>query len=123
VKALLIANESPVRSRLAETISELPDVHLEVKDPNNDADQILLQFHPDVIMIDIDQTQGHGLELIRRFREGRKERSPVIMALASSGSLYYRESCLAAGAMYFFNLAREQDWLLESLASLREQPG
>ena len=123
MKALLIANESPVRSRLTKTISELPDVHLEVKDPHNDADLILLQFHHDVILIDIDQTQGHGLELIRRFREGRNERSPVIMALASSISLHYRASCLAAGAIYFFNLAREQDWLLDSLASLREQLG
>jgi len=123
VKALLIANESPVRFRLAELISGLPDIHLEVKDPHNEADLILLQLHHDVILIDIDQTQGHGLELIRRFREGRSERSPVIMALASSGSLHYRESCLAAGAMYFFNLAREQDWLLESLASIQSQLG
>ena len=104
-------------------ISELPDIHLEVTDPPCEADQILPQFHPDVILIDIDQTQGHGIQLIRRFREGRSERTPVIMALASSGSLHRRESCLAAGVMYFFNLAREQDWLLDSLASIQEQLG
>jgi hypothetical protein len=45
------------------------------------------------------------------------------MAVAGSASIQYRASCLEAGAMYFFNLAREHDWLLESLASLREQVG
>ena len=77
MEVLLIARESPVRSRLAEMISELPDVHLEVTDPPNEADLILPQSHLDVILIDIDQTHGYGLEVIRQFRKGGSERSPV----------------------------------------------
>jgi len=110
-----------VRSRLAEMISELPDIQLEVTDLRVEAELILPEFDPDVILIDIDQTQGQGLEVIRQFRQGGSESSPVIMALAGSGSLHYRANCLAAGAMYFFNLERELEWLLDSLASIQEQ--
>lgn len=121
VKALLVARESPVRSRLIELISEVQGIRLEVRDPYDAADLIPRQLLPDVILIDIDQTRGHGLEIIRRFREGRSGHSPVIVALARSGSIHYRSSCLDAGAMYYFNLEREQEWLLDSLVSIRKQ--
>ena len=123
MKALLIARESPVRFRLAEMISELPGIQLEVTDLHVEAELILPEFHPDVILIDIDQPQAQNLEAIRRLRKGGSERSPVIMALAGSGSLHYRAGCHDAGAMYFFNLERELEWLLDSLASIREQQG
>jgi hypothetical protein len=45
------------------------------------------------------------------------------MAIAATRSLRYRSSCLEAGAMFFFNAVREQDWLIESLDSIREQLG
>ena len=122
MKVLLIAADSPVRERLAEAISELPGIHIEIREPGdiavNGTDRALL---PDVVLIDIDQSHGRGLDIIRRYHGLQEERAPVIMAIASSSSLLYRESCLDAGAIYFFNSEREQDWLLQSLASIQEQ--
>jgi len=43
------------------------------------------------------------------------------VAIANSRSLQYRESCRAAGAVFFFNPEREQYWLLDTLESIREQ--
>jgi CheY-like chemotaxis protein len=118
---VLIAGMSPVRTRLADMISELRDMHLDVEGPDVDASRIISHIHPDVVLVDIDQTNGHGLDIIRQFHERRNRRVPVIIAIASSRSLHYRASCLAAGALYFFNCMREQDWLLDSLRSIREQ--
>lgn len=123
MRIVLVAGDSPVRTRLAAMLAELPDLHLEVVGSSVDVDQIILQRNPDVVLIDIDQTNGHGLEIIRKLHERSSENTPVIMAIAMSPSLRYRARCLEAGAMYFFNAVREQDWLLESLLSVRVQLG
>jgi chemotaxis response regulator CheB len=123
MKTMLIAEASPVRTRLAEILSELPNVQVEMEGPFVDADLIMTKFNPDVVLIDIDLTQGHGLEIIRKFHEGLSGGTPVIVAIANSRSLRYRASCLEAGAIYYFNAVREQEWLLDSLASIREQLG
>ncbi len=121
---LLIDHETPLRTRLAGAISELADVQLQIQEPgSSEVDTTITELRPDVVLIDIDESRGSGLEMIKRIRARRQERRPVIMAIASSASIRYRESCLEAGAMYFFNCMREQDWLLESLASIREQLG
>jgi DNA-binding response OmpR family regulator len=124
VKTVLIASDSPTRSRLVDAISELADVHVEIQEPNEtEVDVMVARRHPEVVLIDIDQSCGRGLQIIRQLHGQRGERAPVIMAIASSTSLQYRASCLEAGAMYFFNRVREQDWLLDSLASIQEQLG
>jgi chemotaxis response regulator CheB len=123
VKTMLIADASPVRTRLAAMLSELPNIQLEMEGPFVDADLIMTKFNPDVVLIDIDLTQGHGLEIIRKFHQALSGGTPVIVAIANSRSLRYRASCLEAGAIYYFNAVREQEWLLDSLASIREQLG
>lgn len=105
-------------------ISELSDVQVEIQEPGKlEVEPTLALLHPDVVLIDIDQSRGRGLEIIRQIHGRRGEREPVIIAIASSSSLQYRASCLRAGAIYFFNRVREQEWLLESLAAMREQLG
>jgi chemotaxis response regulator CheB len=124
VKVLLIASESPVRERLAGAISELSDIQVKIQElSEEEIDRMIAQLRPDVVLIDIDHSRGRGLEIIKRIHGRRRERVPVIMAIASSTSLQYRTSCHEAGATYFFNRVREQDWLLDSLVSLREQLG
>jgi chemotaxis response regulator CheB len=124
VKVLLIDGQSPVSERLRGAISELSDVQVEMLEPDGvEVDERIARLHPDVVLIDIDESRSRGLEIIRRIHGKGAERGPVIMAIAGSTSIQYRASCLEAGAMYFFNRIREQDWLLESLTSLREQLG
>src|SRR5271157_3092706 len=98
VKVLLVDSESPVRKRLVGAISELSDVQVETREPREEeVDRTITQFHPDVVLIDIDQSNGRGLAIIRRIRGRRWESGPIIMAIASSASLQYRASCLEAG--------------------------
>jgi CheY-like chemotaxis protein len=124
MKVLLIAIDSPVRERLAEMISELPDVQVEIQQPGEAEENRTTMLHrPDVVLVDIDHSRGRGLEIIKQIHARPGERGPVIIAIASSSSLQYRANCLQAGAIYFFNRVREQEWLLESLASMQEQLG
>jgi len=105
-----------------EAISELSDVNVEVGEPDGaEVDQTITQIHPDVVLIDIDQSHGIGLEIIKLAGGQRGKRVPVVMAIASSANLQYRASCLRAGALYFFDHVREQDRLVDSLESIRDQ--
>ena len=122
MKVLLLDIESPVSERLMGEISELPDMEVKIQEPSDwDPEHTVAEPRPDVVLVDIDHSRGHGLQIIRRLRGQSREKAPVIMAISSSPSLQYRASCLDAGAMYFFNRIREQEWLLDSLASIREQ--
>jgi CheY-like chemotaxis protein len=122
VKILLIDDDSPLSERLLGVLSELRDVHVEVHTPS-DVDQSIDRLQPDVVLINIDKSAGRGLEMIRAIHGKRRDRAPIIMAIASSASIQYRASCHEAGAVYFFDGVREQDWLLDSLASIQEQIG
>ncbi len=124
MKVLLFASESPVRERLADAISEVSGIQVEIQEPcDAGADRMSAQLLPDVVLVDIDHTRGRGIEIIKGIRGRRGGRMPIIMAIASSPSFQYRASCHEAGAMYFFNRGREQDWLIDSLASIRDQLG
>lgn len=87
MKVLFIADESPVRERLAGVISELPDIQVEIGEPRQmEVDQMITQIHPDVVLIDIDLSGGRGLEIIRQTHRQREEHVPVIIAIANSAS-------------------------------------
>jgi CheY-like chemotaxis protein len=117
MKAALLAGDSPVRVRLAQMLSDLPYLQLQVEDLEADLD---LMKGYDVVLIDIDQACGRGLQIIRKLREKRVGDTPTVVALASSRPLRYRASCLKAGATYFFDTTRELEWLLSALQSIRE---
>jgi DNA-binding response OmpR family regulator len=124
MNVLLLDKKSPLSERLIQEISELSDVHVRIQEPS-DWEQKPIEAEPrfDVILIDIDQSQGLGLDSIRRLRGRRGAGGPIIMVISSSPFLQYRANCLEAGAMYFFNRVREQDWLLDSLVAIQEQIG
>ena len=122
VKVLLVEGESPVRSRLSSAICELGEVQVEIQDPDwPEVEQDLARSRPDVVVVDVDCPQQEGLEIIRKIRSSMGKEAPVIVAISASKSLQYRSSCHEAGATYFFNRVREQDWLLDSLGSIRDQ--
>ena len=122
MKVLLIESESLVRERLVGEISELSEVRVEIQNPDGvEVDRTIAQFQPDVVLIDIDYSRGKGLEIIKRLHGQRVDGTPIIMAISSSSSLQYRASCHEAGATFFFNRLREQDWLLDSLVAIQEQ--
>lgn len=123
MRAVLVAGDSPVRTRLTEMLAELPFIQLEVQDPAVDPCEMVIQSHPDVVLVDIDQARGRGLSIIRDLRRQSGEYAPVIVALVSARPLRYRSSCLKAGAMYFFNTTRELEWLVAALESIRDQVG
>ena len=90
MKTILFAGASPVRERLAEMIAELRGVQLDVAEPDVDTVcPIIRQSRPDVILVEIDEAHGHGLEIIRRCRRQEGQGAPVIMAIANSRSLQY----------------------------------
>jgi two-component system, NarL family, response regulator DevR len=124
MKVLLIDDESPVRERLMEAMSEVPGVQVDVAASLSEGDAEAIQAsRPDVAVVDVHISQGRGLDLIRKIRTQFGANPPIIVAIANVSSVQYRVRCHEAGATYFFNRVREQEMLLESLSTLSEELG
>jgi len=122
MNVILLGSESPLSKRVIQEVSELSNVKVRIQEPSDwDQERMEAEPRPDVILVDIDQSQGFGLDIIRRLRGRPGAWGPVIMAISSSPSLQYRASCHEAGAAFFFNRLREHDWLLDSLVAIQEE--
>jgi DNA-binding NarL/FixJ family response regulator len=120
MKVMLIDGAEAVRERLSGVLSDLPGIEVMIQVTGTETlFPIIQRNRPDVVIIDINMTGGRGLDLIRGIRE--KGEYPVVIVLSSSSNLQYRRKCIEAGAMYFFDKVREQDWLFDTVLALKEE--
>ena len=99
------------------------DVQIKIQVPDDPGvDKTITQLHPDVVLIDIDHSQGKGIETIRKLHGRQAKRGQSSWRLPARIPFQYRASCHEAGAMFFFKISCvEQDWLMKSLAAIQEQ--
>jgi DNA-binding NarL/FixJ family response regulator len=117
MKAFLVHDANVVRDRLVELISELPGFEVAMEgNEGGEAFENILQKKPDVVIVDVQLRHGGGLNLIHRLSSHAP--APVLIALASAASPLYRQKCMAAGAVHFFDKARDQDALIATLAGM-----
>jgi len=117
MKVFLVHDANIVRDRLVGIISELPGFAVAMEgNEGGEAFENILQNKPDVVIVDVQLRHGGGLNLIHRLSAYTP--APIIIALASAASPLYRQECMTAGAMHFFDKSRDQDALLTALAGL-----
>jgi two-component system response regulator DevR len=117
MKVFLVHDPNAVRDRLTRIISELPGFEVAMEgNEGGEAYKNILLNKPDVVIVDVQLRHGGGLNLIHRLSAYTP--APIIIALASAASPLYRQKCMAAGALYFFDKARDQDALIAALAGM-----
>ena len=96
-------------------------MQVEICEPDGLKDRKIMEVHPDVILIDMDQSRGRGLKNYQTIPQATER-----TCSCHYGDWQHRFAAIpgelrGGWAMYFFDRVREQDWLIDSLASIREQ--
>ena len=86
---ILVADDRPFQRRLiAETLRALGRVDIDYAETAEQCLMALTYFEPDVIVLDWDIDDGHGLALVRRLRSGDAgdvaRRLPLVMVTGSN---------------------------------------
>jgi DNA-binding NarL/FixJ family response regulator len=101
--AILVVDDSPlIISRLADLLSELPNVTaVHAAGSYEKAVEVLPQVQPDVAVLDINLPGKSGIEVLKYIKTNAPAVT-VIMLTNQSGD-YYRDLCKKLGADYFLD--------------------
>jgi DNA-binding NarL/FixJ family response regulator len=108
IRMVIVDDSNVVRQHLIELLMETARVEIvgEVDDAPQALDRIRA-LKPQVVILDIRMPHGSGLDVLRSL----KQESPEIVVIMLTNYPYqqYRDSCLAAGADFFFDKSTEFD--------------
>ena len=74
----------------------------------------ILEFQPDVVILDIRMPGGSGIDVLQRVKQA--EVTPIVIILTNYPYSGYRQKCLQAGADFFLDKSTEFDQIPELLA-------
>ncbi len=95
-RILIVDDEAFIRVLLFQTLEELSDRGVEVLTATNgeEAMELALRYHPQLIFLDVMMPRLGGLEVCRRLKE---EYSPYVIFLTAKGQPVDRQSASAVG--------------------------
>ena len=113
----LVEDAIPVRCRIAETLSAIPDVVVvgEAEDTATALNGISTSG-ADVAVIDLRLTAGSGIELVAQL--SREQPSVVTVVLTNHSAAPFRSACQRAGAAFFFDKTSEFDAACHAIEAL-----
>ena len=115
---ILVVDDHPlIREGLAARIAPQPDMEICGEAGNaNEALEQVQATRPDLVIIDIQLTESHGIELIKEIQR-RYPRLKMLVVSAYDESLY-AERALRAGADGYINKRELQDNILDALRTV-----
>ena len=117
IRLLIVDDSIIVRGRLAELLAETQQVEIvgEVDDAPEAMDRIRA-LKPQVVILDVRLPHGSGIDVLRDIKH--ESPAPLVIVLTNYPYPQYRESCLAAGADYFFDKSTEFNRITDVVNSL-----
>jgi DNA-binding NarL/FixJ family response regulator len=108
LRVLIVEDSSIIRARLAESLSEIPNLEI-VGEAANEADALALmrQAAWDVAILDLQLKQGTGLGVLKSLSQDLRPAGTRIIVFTNYSFPQYRARSLLLGADYFFDKARE----------------
>ncbi len=95
---LVVENNEAVRVSLCDWLGVVFPQHLSVSASNIDQGIALAQnFHPRVILVDADLSEGSDLDVIRRIK-GVVPTAEILLLMTKCDYEFYQDDALAAGA-------------------------
>jgi DNA-binding NarL/FixJ family response regulator len=113
-KVLIVDDSALVRDRLGALLADTAE--LRVVGEAADADGALgavERLAPDAVVLDIRMPGASGIEVLERIKKDHP--GILVIMLTNYDFDHYRRQCLASGADYFFNKAREFERVVEAL--------
>lgn len=118
---VVLADDSPpVRAHLADLLTGVARVRImaEAGDVPGLIETVD-RLHPDVVVLDISMPGGSGIDALAHIRQHCP--STCVIMLTNHSDAPYRERCLAAGAHYFFDKAREFERVSDVLREMQQR--
>jgi two-component system chemotaxis response regulator CheY len=116
MKVLVVDDSEIVRDRLVAMIRELGAVHQVGAARNADeALELVRETAPDLVVLDIHMPGTSGIAVLPALKA--LPLAPCVVALTNDAGEAHRRQCLALGADYFFDKAREFERVLEVIAA------
>jgi DNA-binding NarL/FixJ family response regulator len=115
MKNVLIVDDSTlVRQRLSALLAEAPGLRI-VGEAANAAGALsaVRRLAPDAVVLDIRMPGASGIEVLEHIKADNP--NILVIMLTNYDFDQYRRQCLASGADYFFNKAREFERVIDVL--------
>ena len=117
INVFIVDNSSIIQERLQNLLSELDNV--EVIGQAQSAAEAIIAIRlqkPDLVIQDVQTTDGNGLDLLAAIKEGVG--SPLVIVLTNDAYPAYRKAYMKAGADFFLDRSSEFDQIPDLLRRL-----
>jgi len=119
LRVFIVEDSKVIREHLIETISSLPNVKVVGHADTEAAAISALQRRPcDVLVLDLQLRDGHGLNVLHELRTPSDRPPMTIIVLTNCASAQYRTRSIELGADYFFDKSCEYHCVGDVLADL-----
>jgi len=120
MRVLIVDDSASMRDRLITIISRIKTMDVICQMGNSlEAIDLVRDFTPDVITLDIQITSGRGIDLLRNIKKNKSQ--PIVIVFTNYTNPQYRKKCIEAGADYFFDKSSESEKLIEVLERLNRE--
>jgi DNA-binding NarL/FixJ family response regulator len=124
LRVIIVEDSAIIRARLAESLSEMPNVEIVGQvETEVDALALLRQARWDAAVLDLQLKQGTGLGVLKQLAHGARPANTKIIVFTNYAFPQYRDRSLSLGADYFFDKAREFHRVREVLNQLAGNGG
>ncbi|MEI8205801.1 MAG: ATP-binding protein [Kiritimatiellales bacterium] len=120
MKVLIADDSQPIRHRLTERLSRIPDVQIAEAADTPEALRQMAAFMPDVAVLDIRMPGGGGIKALSEIKKQYPGTTVIIMT--NYPYAQYRRKCFDAGADFFFDKSTEFEQAAETIIRLM-RPG
>ena len=125
LRVILVEDSPIIRARLAETLSEIPNLEIVGQaESESDALSLLDSGGWDAVVLDLQLRQGTGLGVLKSLKQGGRPSHSKIIVFTNYAFPQYRDRSMSFGADFFFDKAREFHRVRDVLADLASgEPG
>jgi len=119
LRVVLVEDSPIIRARLAETLSEIPNLEIVGQaESESDALSLLDGGGWDAVVLDLQLRQGTGLGVLRKLKQGGRPSQSKVIVFTNYAFPQYRDRSMSFGADFFFDKAREFHRVRDVLADL-----
>ena len=117
MKMLLVEDSTLLREVLFETINNLKNLSVEgMAATQTKAISLLNEMQFDLLLLDIELSEGNGFEVIKHTKKPHYPfKPPIIMMLTNHANPHYRSMAKDLGVHYFFDKSMDFDLAIQAI--------
>jgi len=108
LRVVIVEDSAIIRARLAETLSEIPNLEI-IGQTESEAGALSLLTDKkwDAVVLDLQLKEGTGLGVLKKLRQQGRPVHTTVIVFTNYSFPQYRDRSLSFGADFFFDKARE----------------